>query len=85
MKTTVDLPDPLFRKAKSTAAERGMSLKTFIAVAVEQTLARPPSLGSEKPWMRAIDTVPKVPKSVIAGIAQRIADADTADLAKQAS
>ncbi len=27
MKTTLDLPDPIFRKAKATAAGRGQSLK----------------------------------------------------------
>jgi len=31
MRTTIDLPDPLFRKVKSTAASRGLKLKEFIA------------------------------------------------------
>jgi hypothetical protein len=30
MKTTLELPDQLFRKAKSTAAERGQTLKEFV-------------------------------------------------------
>jgi hypothetical protein len=34
MKTTLDLPDPLFRKAKATAAERGQSLKEFVTEAL---------------------------------------------------
>jgi hypothetical protein len=29
MKTTLELPDALFRKAKATAAERGQSIKEF--------------------------------------------------------
>jgi len=31
MRTTIDLPDPLFREVKSTAASRGLKLKEFIA------------------------------------------------------
>ena len=29
MKTTLEIPDPLFRQAKATAAERGQSLEDF--------------------------------------------------------
>jgi len=83
MKTTVDLPDPLFRKAKSTAAGRGISLKKFITEAVERTLANPVQPDDGKPWMRALESVPKVPKSVLDGVAKRVAEADAADLAKQ--
>lgn len=39
MKTTLEIPDPLFRKAKARAAERGQSLKAFVAEALEQRLA----------------------------------------------
>ena len=35
MRTTVDLPDPLFRELKSVAAQRGTSLKELIQKAVE--------------------------------------------------
>jgi hypothetical protein len=35
MRTTVDLPDALFRELKATAASRGTSLKTVIRSAVE--------------------------------------------------
>jgi hypothetical protein len=40
MKTTVELPDPLFRKAKATAAERGVSLKLLLTEAVREHLQR---------------------------------------------
>lgn len=83
MKTTIDLPDLMFRKAKSTAAERGISLKTFIAEAVERILTHPAPQASDKPWMSAIEGVPKIQKSVVAGIAQRVAASDAADLARQ--
>jgi len=38
MRTTIDLPDPLFRKVKSAAAERGLKLKEFIAQSLTSTL-----------------------------------------------
>jgi len=31
MKTTVELPDALFRKAKAAAAERGITIKVLLA------------------------------------------------------
>ena len=40
MRTTVDLPDPLFRELKATAARRGTSLKNVIRAAVEQEIRR---------------------------------------------
>lgn len=36
MRTTVDLPDALFRRAKACAAARGQSLKTFLRLALER-------------------------------------------------
>jgi hypothetical protein len=44
MKTTVELPDHLLRRAKAAAATRGVSLKEFFTEAVERGLraqARP--------------------------------------------
>ena len=38
MRTTVDLPDDLFRAAKAEAASRGESLKEFLARAVTHEL-----------------------------------------------
>jgi hypothetical protein len=40
MKTTVEIPDTLFRKAKATAAERGVSLKILLTDAVREHLQR---------------------------------------------
>jgi len=39
VKTTIDIPDPLFRKAKSHAAEHGQTLKDFVADALQARLA----------------------------------------------
>jgi metal-responsive CopG/Arc/MetJ family transcriptional regulator len=40
MRTTVDLPDPLFRELKAVAARRGDSLKNVIRAAVENELRK---------------------------------------------
>ena len=40
MKTTIELPDELFREAKATAARRGTPLRQFFQEAVEDKLAR---------------------------------------------
>jgi hypothetical protein len=39
MKTTIDLPDELFREAKATAARRGIALREFVRQALEEKLA----------------------------------------------
>jgi hypothetical protein len=40
MKTTVEIPDALFRKAKAAAAERGVPLKDLLTDAVREHLQR---------------------------------------------
>ena len=49
MKTTVEVPDVLFRRAKSTAAERGIPLRQLVSEALAEKLA----VGGtgERPWM----------------------------------
>ena len=39
MRTTVDLPDSLFRQMKAHAALRGISIKNFITTAIESQIA----------------------------------------------
>jgi hypothetical protein len=51
VKTTLEIPDPVFRRAKSVAAQRGIALRAFVTEAVEEKLAAShPSV--EKPWVR---------------------------------
>ena len=53
MKTTIEIPDPLFRKAKAHAAEHGQSLKDFVTDAIQTKLAAADgaaALGEPK-WM----------------------------------
>jgi murein endopeptidase len=51
VKTTLEIPDPIFRKAKAKAAEQGVSLRQFVTDAVEEKLCT--NAGGEKPWMRS--------------------------------
>ena len=83
MKTTIDLPDALFRKAKATAAQQGVSLKNFITDAVKTRLAAPKSGAKPdpKPWMRILTSLPAVSDDVIDEVNRRVAEADAADLA----
>ena len=52
MKTTLEIPDPIFRRAKSAAAERGIPLREFVTEAVKDKLADTRKDG-DKPWMAA--------------------------------
>lgn len=43
MRTTLELPDPLFREVKSRAAQQGMKLKDLLAQYIEAGLRAPPT------------------------------------------
>ena len=55
MKTTIELPDILLRQARAVAAERGVTLKHFIAEALGEHLRRGAAESRtgdvEPPWM----------------------------------
>jgi hypothetical protein len=53
VKTTLEIPDAIFRRAKSKAAERGIPLRQFVTEAVEDKLSAAPTLGKQ-PWMKHI-------------------------------
>lgn len=61
MKTTLEIPDALFRKAKATASERGQSLKQFITEALQEKLhLRNGNTKSAPPeWMKYFGTFGK--------------------------
>ncbi|MCL2661501.1 MAG: hypothetical protein FWD64_13415, partial [Acidobacteriaceae bacterium] len=48
MKTTLEIPDAIFRRAKSAAARRGIPLRVFVTEAVNDKLT---AVSNEKPWM----------------------------------
>lgn len=45
MRTTIELPDPLFRVAKTLAHEKGISLKDFFTDALKKAVNQPPIQG----------------------------------------
>ena len=51
MKTTLEIPDSVFRRAKSVAAERGIALREFVTEAVKEKLLAEAKAG-EKPWVK---------------------------------
>ena len=55
MKTTVELPDALFRQSKALAAARGVTLKRFLTEALEEKLLRCTAdrntANEAPPWM----------------------------------
>lgn len=51
MKTTLEIPDAVFRRAKSKAAERGIPFREFVTQAVKDKLASE-AKTSEKPWVK---------------------------------
>ena len=54
MKTTVEIPDALFRKVKAAAAEEGKSLKEFFTEAVSIRLnQKNPGDSGAMPWEAA--------------------------------
>jgi hypothetical protein len=71
MKTTLEIPDFLFRRAKSVAAERGIPLRQFMTEAVQEKLK---TTSQEKPWMKHIGKL-KHPRRERKQIEKRVEDA----------
>jgi len=79
MKTTIDLPDPRFRRAKATAAVEGVSLKQFITEAVVQKLAA----AAKDSWREVLANLPRVPKETLETIRLRVEESDLENLNSQ--
>lgn len=75
MKTTIDLPDPLFRRAKATAAVEGISLKSYITKAVQSRLEAAP-----QDWREVLANLPRVPKETTEAVMRSVAESDASDL-----
>ncbi|MFN0130062.1 MAG: hypothetical protein ACKV19_25645 [Verrucomicrobiales bacterium] len=77
MKTTLDIPDNIFRQAKARAALRGISLRQFVTEALEEKVTAPASsraTASEPPWMKGFGALADL-KSETRRIEARIAEA----------
>ncbi len=51
MKTTLEIPDALFRRAKTAAADRGIPFRELVSEALTDKLRANDGVG--KPWMKA--------------------------------
>ena len=51
MKTTLEIPDALFRRAKSAAAERGIPLRELVTQALAEKLQA--GTRQDKPWLKS--------------------------------
>jgi hypothetical protein len=52
VKTALEIPEPLFRKAKATAARQGRTLKQLVQEALSEKIARLDGVGSsQEAWM----------------------------------
>ena len=47
MKTTIDIPEALYKKAKIRAVERGQTLKQIVLTSLERELEPPPAIIQE--------------------------------------
>jgi hypothetical protein len=55
VKTTLEIPDSIFRRAKAVAAARGIPLRALVSEALAEKLRA--DNGSGKPWMAAFGKV----------------------------
>ncbi|MSQ88171.1 MAG: hypothetical protein EXR32_02705 [Betaproteobacteria bacterium] len=64
MKTTIEIPDLLFRKTKAKAAERGQTLKQLVTEALqEKLLAKVANTRPGEPvWMRGFGKLHRLRK-----------------------
>jgi hypothetical protein len=74
MKTTLTLPDEIFRQAKARAALRGQSLGKFMEQSLVKALTEndetQPGVG---PWLRSL---PRVSPTAAADLEQTLAESD---------
>ena len=64
MKTTLEIPDTLFRRAKSRAAERGQTLKQLVSEALQEKLAGGTGTPgpAEREWMQGFGKLRRLRK-----------------------
>lgn len=63
MKTTIEVPDALFRRAKSVAAQRGIPLRALVSEALTDKLR---ITGAEnKPWLESFGKLRHLHKETV--------------------
>ncbi len=67
MKTTIEIPDRLFRRAKAKAAERGQALRAFVTEALEEKLSsKTAQRGGDAPsWMKGFGQLRRLRRETV--------------------
>jgi hypothetical protein len=88
MRTTLDLPDPLFKEVKTRAVQQGVTLKELLASFIEAGLRSPTvqrnaiaSTGKRRPLPVGIPRIPDTPLHPALSNAELHAILDEEDLA----
>lgn len=77
MKTTIDIPDELFRAAKAKAALEGLKLKDLVVEGLQQVVAAPPKRKRlRKVKFPLIESRRRDGKLTVEAVNQAIADMD---------
>jgi len=74
VKTTIEIPDRLFRRAKAKAAERGQALRAFVTEALQEKLSSEKArLDGDAPrWMKGFGQLRRLRRET--GRIQRVID-----------
>ena len=65
MKTTLEIPDALYREVKVTAAQTGKTVTAIVQSALKRELAantNQPDAQTEKPWTKWAGCLSEIPK-----------------------
>lgn len=62
MKTTIEIPDELFKRTKLSAVDRGVSLKRYVSEALEARLVAEAPQVAPKPWMKLAGVAARSPE-----------------------
>jgi hypothetical protein len=75
MKTTLEIPDQVFRRAKARAAERGQALREFVTEALQDKLSgRSARTPDRAPWMSGFGKLRRLRRETAR--VQRVIDRD---------
>jgi hypothetical protein len=72
MRTTLDLPDDLFRQVKAKAALEGATLKAMLTRYIESGLRQPARLAGELDRRSTLPAIPKRGKKVIPNLSPEL-------------